>query len=108
MLSTPSDAATPLPERNSRLSSLSAERDYTTPYVAENVQMKDEKIKVRVTASGQTLDVVVLNKHLDRIQVVLGEGVHSVRCDLVPTRNGSAYVGNAMGARSSTSAAAKR
>ena len=33
----------------------------------------------------------------DTIQVVLGEGVHSVRCDLVPTRNGSAYVGNAMG-----------
>jgi hypothetical protein len=59
--------------------------------------MNPEKIKVCVTASGQTLDVVVLNKHLDRIQVVLGEGVHSVRCDLVPTRNGSAYVGNAMG-----------
>ena len=59
--------------------------------------MNDEKIKVRVTASGQTLDVVILSKHLDRIQVVLGEGVHSVRCDLVPTRNGSAYVGNAMG-----------
>jgi hypothetical protein len=59
--------------------------------------MNDEKIKVRVTASGQTLDLVVLNKHLDRIQVVLGEGVHSVRCDLVPTRNGSAYVGNAIG-----------
>jgi hypothetical protein len=59
--------------------------------------MNPEKIKVRVTASGQMLDVVVLNKHLDRIQVVLGEGVHSVRCDLVPTRNGSAYVGNAMG-----------
>jgi hypothetical protein len=33
----------------------------------------------------------------DRIQVVLGEGVHSIRCDLVPTQNGSAYVGNAMG-----------
>jgi hypothetical protein len=59
--------------------------------------MNDEKIPVRVTASGQTLDVVILSKHLDRIQVVLGEGVHSVRCDLVPTRNGSAYVGNAMG-----------
>jgi len=29
--------------------------------------------------------------------VVLGEGVHNVRCDLTPTRNGSAYVGNAMG-----------
>jgi len=59
--------------------------------------MNDEKIQVRVTSSGQTLDVVVLSKHLDRIQIVLGEGVHNVRCDLVPTRNASAYVGNAMG-----------
>ena len=59
--------------------------------------MADEKIPVRVTSSGQTLDVVVYAKRLDVIQVVLGEGVHSVRCDLVPTRNGQAYVGNAMG-----------
>jgi hypothetical protein len=59
--------------------------------------MNDEKIKVRVTSSGQTLELVVLDKRLDRIQVVLGEGVHSVRCDLVPTRSGAAYVGNAMG-----------
>jgi len=59
--------------------------------------MKDEKIQVRVTSSGQTLEVVVLNKRLDVIQVVLGEGVHNVRCDLIPTRNGSAYVGNVMG-----------
>ena len=59
--------------------------------------MIDERIQVRVTSSGQTLDVVVLRKRLDMIQVVLGEGVHNVRCDLMPTRNGSAYVGNAMG-----------
>ena len=59
--------------------------------------MNEEKITVRVTSTGQTLQVVVLSKRLDRIQVVLGEGVHNVRCDLVPTRNGSAYVGNAMG-----------
>ena len=59
--------------------------------------MNDERIQIRVTASGQTLDVVVLSKRLDRIQIVLGEGVHNVRCDLVPTRNGSAYVGNAKG-----------
>mgnify|MGYP003430492079 CR=1 FL=1 len=59
--------------------------------------MNVEKIPVRVTASGQTIEVVVFSKNLDRIQVVLGEGVHNVRCDLVPTRNGSAYVGNAMG-----------
>ena len=59
--------------------------------------MNDEKIQVRVTSSDQLLEVVVLNKRLDNIQVVLGEGVHNVRCDLTPTRNGSAYVGNAMG-----------
>jgi len=59
--------------------------------------MNIEKIKVRVTSSGQEIEVVVLNKRLDNIQVVLGEGVHNVRCDLVPTRNASAYVGNAMG-----------
>ena len=59
--------------------------------------MNDEKIQVRVTSSGQTLEVVVYSKRLDMIQVVLGEGVHSVRCNLTPTRNGLAYVGNAMG-----------
>ena len=55
------------------------------------------KITVRVTATGQTLDVVVLSKRADGIEIVLGEGVHSVRCRLIPTRNGMAYVGNAMG-----------
>ena len=58
--------------------------------------MSPEKITVR-TETGQTLDVVVLNKRADRIQVVLGEGIHSVKCDLVPTRNGLAYAGSVMG-----------
>jgi hypothetical protein len=58
--------------------------------------MNTERIKVR-TESGQTLDVVVLNKRVDRIQVVLGEGIHSVKCDLTPTRNGLAYAGSIMG-----------
>ena len=59
--------------------------------------MNQEKIPVRITSSGQTLEVVVFDKRLDVIQVVLGEGVHSVRCDLTPTRNGLAYAGNARG-----------
>jgi len=59
--------------------------------------MNDEKIKVRVTATGQTLDVVVFSKRAEVITVVLGEGVHSVRCSLTPTRNGFAYAGSAMG-----------
>jgi hypothetical protein len=59
--------------------------------------MNDERITVRVTATGQTLDVAVLSKRVEVIEIVLGEGVHSVRCRLTPTRNGTAYVGNAMG-----------
>ena len=59
--------------------------------------MDEERITVRVTSTGQTLDVVVLSKRVDVIEVVLGEGTHSVRCRLTPTRNGMAYVGNAMG-----------
>jgi hypothetical protein len=59
--------------------------------------MRDEKIKVRVTETGQTMDVVVLSKRAERIQVVLGEGVHSVKCELCPTRTGLAYAGSVMG-----------
>jgi hypothetical protein len=56
-----------------------------------------EKITVRVTESGRTMDVVVLSKHANRIQVVLGEGVHSVKCELSPTPNRSAFSGKALG-----------
>lgn len=59
--------------------------------------MNNEKITVRVASSGQDLQVVVLNKSLERIEVVLGEGIHSVRCTLSPTRTGGAYVGSVMG-----------
>jgi K+/H+ antiporter YhaU regulatory subunit KhtT len=56
----------------------------------------EEKIKVK-TENGQTLEVVVLSKNANRIEVVLGEGVHNVRCALTPTRNEMAYVGSIMG-----------
>ena len=59
--------------------------------------MSTEQIKVRVTESGQQIDVVVLSKKPDRIQVVLGEGIHNVKCELTPTRNGLAYAGSVMG-----------
>lgn len=59
--------------------------------------MTPEKIRVRVTETGQMLDVVVFSKRADHIEVVLGEGVHSVRCALTPTRTGAAYAGSAMG-----------
>jgi hypothetical protein len=58
--------------------------------------MNIEKIKLR-TENGQVLDVVVLDKRADRIQVVLGEGTHSVKCELTPTRNALAYAGSVMG-----------
>lgn len=59
--------------------------------------MNDEEIEVRVTDTGQTLKVVVLDKRAERIRVVLGKGVHNVMCELTPTRNGTAYAGSAMG-----------
>ena len=37
--------------------------------------MNAEKIKVRITESGQTIDVVVLNKRSSHIEVVIGEVV---------------------------------
>jgi hypothetical protein len=59
--------------------------------------MITERITVRVTESGQTLEVVVLDKRAERITVVIGEGIHNVKCDLVPTRNGLAYAGMVRG-----------
>ena len=58
--------------------------------------MSPEKIKVRME-NGQTIDVVVLSKRASGIQIVLGEGVHNVKCELAPTRNGLAYAGSVMG-----------
>jgi hypothetical protein len=58
--------------------------------------MIDEKIAV-TTENGKTLEVVVVSKSADAIWVVLGEGVHNVKCKLVPTNNGMAYAGSVMG-----------
>ena len=59
--------------------------------------MNDEKIKVRMTESGDLHEVVVYSKRPDRITVVLGKGAHSVTCDMTPTRTGQAYAGRVMG-----------
>ena len=59
--------------------------------------MRSEKIEVRATDSGNTLQVVVFSKRVDRIEVVLGEGIHNVKCALAPTPNRLAYAGTAMG-----------
>jgi hypothetical protein len=59
--------------------------------------MQDEKIRVRITESDQVIEVVVLSKRPERIEVVLGTGIHNVRCELLPTRNGKAYSGSVKG-----------
>ena len=59
--------------------------------------METEKIEVRATDSGNMLEVAVYRKRVDRIEVVLGEGIHSIKCTLVPTPNRTAYAGTAMG-----------
>lgn len=43
------------------------------------------------------MDVVVLNKHVNKITVVIGKGVHNVQCDLVPTKYKQSYAGSVMG-----------
>ena len=59
--------------------------------------MNTERIKVRNTDTGQLVEVVVFSKRAQAIEVVLGEGVHNVKCTLTPTRNGFAYAGKIMG-----------
>jgi hypothetical protein len=58
--------------------------------------MHDEKIKLR-TENGQIIEGTVFSKRAQSIEVVLGEGIHNVKCQLTPTRNGMAYVGRVMG-----------
>jgi hypothetical protein len=41
--------------------------------------------------------VTVFKKFEDKIEVVVGEGQHSVRCELTPNRMGNAYVGSIRG-----------
>ena len=59
--------------------------------------MNNEKIKVRITENGQTIEVVVFSKRAEAIEVVIGEGIHNMKCVLTPTRNGFAYAGSIRG-----------
>lgn len=61
------------------------------------MDMQDEKIKLRVTETDQTIEVVVYSKKPELIEVVIGEGIHSTKCKLTPTDTDFAYVGNVMG-----------
>jgi len=59
--------------------------------------MIEQKISVRVTESDMIMQVSVFSKREDKIEVVLGEGVHSVKCELLPIESGMAYAGSVMG-----------
>jgi hypothetical protein len=59
--------------------------------------MTNEKITVRITETGKTMDVVLFSRRAEVIEVVIGEGMHSMKCALTPTRNGMAYAGSIMG-----------
>jgi len=59
--------------------------------------MNNEKITVRITETGKTMEVVLYSRRAEVIEVVIGEGAHSMKCALTPTRNGFAYAGSIMG-----------
>ena len=59
--------------------------------------MQTDKIEVCVTETGKMMEVGVFSKHENKIEVMLGEGIHSVKCELLPTANGLAYAGSVMG-----------
>lgn len=59
--------------------------------------MINEKIAVRHTETGKTMEVVVFSKRAEAIEVVIGEGMHNMKCVLTPTRNGMAYAGSILG-----------
>ena len=59
--------------------------------------MHNDKITVRITETGKTMEVVVFSKRAEVIEVVIGEGVHNMKCSLTPTRNGLAYAGSVRG-----------
>lgn len=58
--------------------------------------MVNEKIKLKME-NGQIIEVVVFSKRAEAIEVVIGEGIHNMKCVLTPTRNGMAYVGSIKG-----------
>jgi hypothetical protein len=46
--------------------------------------MHTERIPVRITQTGQIMEVVVFDRRADHITVALGEGIYSVKCELTP------------------------
>jgi hypothetical protein len=58
--------------------------------------MQSDRIKLRAE-TGQLIDATVFSKRADAIEVVIGEGIHNMKCTLTPTRNGLAYAGSIRG-----------
>ena len=54
-------------------------------------------ITVTNTDSGKEMEVLVYSKKVNLITIVIGEGVHSVQCDLTPTKYQNSYAGSVMG-----------
>lgn len=50
-----------------------------------------------ITENDQVLEVDVTSYKVDAIWTLVGKGEHSVKCKLMPSRNGLAYVGSVMG-----------
>jgi len=57
---------------------------------------RHDRIKVE-TESGQLIEVTVTSISAEAIWILVGEGPHSSKCKLEPTRNGLAYAGSIMG-----------
>ena len=57
---------------------------------------QSDRIKVK-TESGQVIEVTVTSKTAEAIWILIGDGPHSSKCKLEPTRNGLAYAGSIMG-----------
>lgn len=55
-----------------------------------------DKIIIKSEA-GKSIEVAVVDMTPNVITVALGEGIHNVKCKLVPTDNSRAYVGSVMG-----------
>ena len=63
----------------------------------KNEETQKETITLRTRGGDQVMDVLVLSKRGDRIQIMLQEGAHSVFCELKPTPDASAYAGTSLG-----------
>ena len=59
--------------------------------------MSRDTIEVRITETDRMMEVGIFSKHEHKIEVVIGEGVHSVKCELLPAINGMAYAGSVIG-----------